>query len=57
MEIVLIREKRKTLVLKIEDENRVVVKAPYRLSEDKVSEFIKSKLNWVNTKIKKMKEY
>ena len=57
MEIVLIREKRKTLVLKIEDENRVVVKAPYRLSEDKVSEFIKSKLNWVNTKTKKMKEY
>ena len=57
MEVVLIREKRKTLVLKLEDENKVVVKAPYRLGDDKIKEFVMSKLNWVNSKAKKMKEY
>ncbi|MCL2234051.1 MAG: M48 family metallopeptidase [Firmicutes bacterium] len=46
------RSKRKTLVLKIE-QGEVVVYAPLKFSADKINEFVISKSNWINGKLKK----
>ena len=57
MDIKIIRERRKTLVLKILNEKEIEVKAPLKLSETKIYEFINLKQGWINKKIKKMKEF
>ncbi len=54
MKVITQREKRKTLLLKIVSKNEILIKAPLRLSDSKINEFILSKQKWVDGKIKKM---
>lgn len=54
MEIKIVKERRKTLLLKIVSTNEILVKAPIRLSDNKISEFISSKKKWFENKVKKM---
>ncbi len=54
MKIRIVKEKRKTLLLKIVSKNEILVKAPTRLNDDKINEFILSKKKWFENKIVKM---
>lgn len=54
MNIEIIREKRKTLLLKIVENGKILIKAPLRLSDAKINEFIASKQKWLNSKFQKM---
>lgn len=47
MEIEIIRQKRKTLVLNIVDSDHAVVKAPMRMSQKEITDFVESKKNWL----------
>lgn len=55
MKIEVVKEKRKTLTLKIIDGERAVVKAPSRLSDKKIAEFIESKKTWLAKNVQKIK--
>jgi len=46
----IIRSKRKTLSLYISPHGELIVKAPLRLSEYKIYEFVKSKEQWIRTR-------
>ncbi len=56
MKIKIVKEKRKTLLLKIVSTNEILVKAPQKLGDDKIQNFISSKEKWVKNKVKKMEE-
>lgn len=56
MKIEIVREKRKTMVLKLESPQKAVLKAPIRLSDKKIEEFLQSKRNWLQTNSAKMSE-
>jgi len=43
----IIRSKRKTLALIVQRDGRVVVRAPQRLSQSKIMEFVQSKADWI----------
>lgn len=47
MEYTLIRSSRKTLALNIDREGRLIVRAPYRLSVEKIEQFIAEKADWI----------
>ena len=54
MKIEIIRQKRKTMVLKILDGQNAVLKVPLRLSDKKVQEFLDSKKVWLSKTVQKM---
>ena len=54
MEIKIVKERRKTLLLKIVSREEILVKAPIRLNDAKINDFISSKKKWFEDKIKKM---
>lgn len=56
MKVEILREKRKTMVLKIVDDKTAVVKVPYKLSDKKINEFLLSKKSWLEKNAKKIKE-
>ena len=56
MKVEILREKRKTIVLKIIDEKTAVLKVPLKLSEKKINEFLQSKSLWLEKNVKKIKE-
>ena len=43
----LIRSKRKSLALQVKGDGTVVVRAPLRLSEDKIDRFVREHLDWI----------
>ena len=47
MEYTLIRSSRKTLALNIDRDGRLIVRAPYRLSVEKIEQFIAEKADWI----------
>lgn len=47
MEYTLIRSSRKTLALNIDREGRLIVRAPYRLSVERIEQFIAEKADWI----------
>ena len=46
----IIRSKRKTLSLTINDNAELIIRAPERLSIEKIQDFIIEKENWINRK-------
>jgi predicted metal-dependent hydrolase len=46
----IIRSKRKTLSLMINENAELIVRAPKRLSIEKIQDFINEKENWINRK-------
>ena len=56
MKIKLIKEKRKTIVLKVIDSNSAVLKVPKTISDKKIEEFLKSKENWLKKTSARMKD-
>ena len=54
MKVEILREKRKTIVLKIIDEKTAVLKVPLKLSEKKINEFLQSKSLWLEKNVKKI---
>lgn len=53
----LVRSKRKTLALTIDSEAQLVVRAPMKLSEDAIKEFIRKKAKWIADKQKQVMDY
>lgn len=47
MEYTLIRSSRKTLALNIDRDGRLIVRAPYRLSVERIEQFIAEKADWI----------
>lgn len=47
MKYLIVKEKRKTICIKLKNANEVLVKAPLNISDAKVQEFIASKLSWI----------
>lgn len=56
MDIELIRSKRRTIVIEITTDCRVVVKAPYGASKAVIDRFIGEKADWISKHLKKMRE-
>lgn len=55
MQINVIREKRKTIVLKVVDTENAVLKVPKFLNDQKIKEFLNSKKNWLEKTTEKIK--
>ena len=55
MKIIIEKQRRKTIALKIIDSETVSLKVPYFLSQTKIDEFLKSKRNWIEKTITKLK--
>lgn len=55
MEIKIVKEQRKSLMLKILSEDAILVKAPLRSADSAIQKFIDSKRGWIDRHIKKMK--
>lgn len=53
MEIEIIKEKRKTLLLRVTKEGNVLVKAPLRYSDSGIQTFLASKKGWIEKQIKR----
>ena len=47
----LIKSKRKTISISVDSKGNVLVKAPLRLSDEKVLELIKKKSSWIEEKL------
>ncbi len=56
MKIEIIKEKRKTISLKLESKDLAVVKAPLKVSNEKITEFINSKKSWIEKHVAKLAE-
>jgi hypothetical protein len=46
----IIRTRRRTLAIIVEDDGRIVVRAPLRLKQEAIDEFVRSKEQWIQTK-------
>lgn len=55
MKIEIIRQRRKTMVLKIVDSDKAVLKVPFSVSDKRIETFIKSKENWLAKTSAKLK--
>ena len=55
MEIKIIKEQRKTLLLRITSENIILIKAPLKCSDNNIQKFLDSKKSWIEKHIAKMK--
>ncbi len=56
MRVTILREKRKTIVLSLIDENSALLKVPKHLSDNKISEFLESKKRWLENKAQKINQ-
>ena len=54
MEIEIVKESRKSLLLKIVSKNKIVVKAPLRATDSAIQKFIDSKKGWIEKHVKRM---
>ena len=55
MNIEILRERRRTIFLKILNSENAILKVPKRLSQKEIKEFLDSKKNWLEKSVKKMK--
>ncbi|MCR4656849.1 MAG: M48 family metallopeptidase [Lachnospiraceae bacterium] len=55
-ELRIIKSRRKTISLQIKDQDTVIVKAPYRISQRYIKDFVASHEKWIKSRLKKMKE-
>ncbi|KLU63884.1 hypothetical protein DEAC_c41960 [Desulfosporosinus acididurans] len=53
----IVRSNRKTLALTIDSEAKLVVRAPMRLGEDVIRDFIKKKARWITDKQRQVSDY
>ncbi len=51
----IIRSKRKTISIEISEKAEVIIRAPNRISAEKIKEFISNKQKWINNKLKIVK--
>lgn len=56
MKVKIVRERRKTMVLSLLDEDNALLKVPKNLSDSKVSEFLDGKRKWLEDKSRKLKQ-
>lgn len=56
MKIVVVKEKRKTICLKIENSQSAVLKVPKTLSQKEIDKFLEEKRKWIEKSVEKMKE-
>ena len=56
MNIEIIKEKRKSIILKVLSCEKAVLKVPLHISDKRVNEFIKSKTRWLDRVARKMEE-
>lgn len=54
MDYQLIRSERKTVVIQIESDGTVIVRAPKRCSLQKINDFVREKEHWIRTKQKEI---
>lgn len=54
--ISIIRSARKTISIEVHRDGSVVVRAPYRMSESRIMEFVSKEAKWIADKQKKMQE-
>ena len=54
--IELIRSRRKTIAIEVTRDLRVVVKAPYGVSEKEINRFIGEKADWIDKSLRKMQD-
>lgn len=54
--IQIIRSNRKTLGLEVREEDTLLVRAPYRLPEKEIFQFINEKSDWIEKSMKKVRE-
>ncbi|WP_163195321.1 M48 family metallopeptidase [Clostridium thermarum] len=52
IEYVIIRSNRKTLELSINEEGKIIIKAPRRCSKDFIERFLKEKATWIDNRLK-----
>ncbi len=52
----IIRTKRKTIGLQITDDATLIIKVPYHIGEDEIKNILLKHKNWINKKVKKIKE-
>lgn len=52
----LIRSKRKSLALQVKGDGTVVVRAPLRMSEDKIDRFVREHLDWIEKQKDRIQE-
>lgn len=56
IEIEVIRSRRKTLAIEITPDARVLVRAPYRISQAQIQRFVQEKSGWIEKHLKKAAE-
>ncbi len=54
--IKVVKSKRKTISILVDNYGKVIVKAPYFLSDDKIFEYVKSKQKWIDNYVLKNKK-
>ena len=54
MKIVVVKEKRKTISLKIENSSSAILKVPKQLSQKEIDKFLESKKRWIEKNVSKM---
>lgn len=55
--IKLIRSKRRTISLEVNNKGDVIVRAPYRTSDSSIKAFVLSKSSWIDKQLKRIKEH
>lgn len=55
MEYKLVRSKRKTLSIEINENCEIIIRAPLKMSEREIEKFILEKLDWIRKSLEKMK--
>lgn len=55
MEYKLVRSKRKTLSIEINENCEIIIRAPLKMSEHEIEKFILEKLDWIRKSLEKMK--
>ncbi len=56
MKIAVVKERRKTISLKIEDSQSAVLKVPKQISQKEIDKFLESKRKWIEKSVLKMME-
>lgn len=56
MDYSIIRSKRKSLSIEVKSDTKVIVRAPFKVSDVFISKFVEEKTDWINRAIQKVKE-
>ena len=54
MDIRVIRSKRKTVAIQVKGPNDVVVRAPYRMTNREIQEFVEKNMDWILKNLEKV---